>query len=338
MSKWLVLPLIVVAYIATSVTAASPRDRDHDRPPDRRERQHQLSTKFRSAGRDPDHARLNNRPELRLRTHPRRAFPSPATTGVPGGWTPARTVSADMTINTPGAVVQDILFTSGADIVVNAPNVTIRRVKLQGGVITTNLNNPVIEDTTLEPPPGQFSVATDYPAIGEGGYTARRVKILRYGEGFRGSNAPIRVEDSFVFIHPSTQRTGCAGDLHSDGYQSYGAKGATFINNTMVFSTDCGSSPYYAGYGGKDPSVPTINTGRYNVDRLLVENGGYPFRQQTPGSVTGLRIVNKSWAFGPIDNRCSVISPWEAKIVTIDSTYQVTRVVRNQPCNTEVVE
>ena len=137
MSKWLVLPLIVVAYIATSVTAASPRDRDHDRPPDRRERQHQLSTKFRSAGRDPDHARLNNRPELRLRTHPRRAFPSPATTGVPGGWTPARTVSADMTINTPGAVVQDILFTSGADIVVNAPNVTIRRVKLQGGVITS---------------------------------------------------------------------------------------------------------------------------------------------------------------------------------------------------------
>ena len=55
MSKWLVLPMVVVAYIATSATTAAPRDRDHDGLPDRWERQHQLSTKFRSAGRDPDH-------------------------------------------------------------------------------------------------------------------------------------------------------------------------------------------------------------------------------------------------------------------------------------------
>ena len=29
---------------------------------------------------------------------------------------------------------------------------------------------------------------------------------------------------------------------------------------------------------------------------------------------------------------CSVLSPWEAKLVTIDSNYQVASVVRDQPC------
>jgi hypothetical protein len=73
MSKWLVLPTIVLVYIATSATAAAPRDRDHDRLPDRWERNHQLSTAIPSAKRDPDSDRLSNRRELRLRTHPRRA-------------------------------------------------------------------------------------------------------------------------------------------------------------------------------------------------------------------------------------------------------------------------
>jgi hypothetical protein len=49
--------------------------------------------------------------------------------------------------------------------------------------------------------------------------------------------------------------------------------------------------------------------------------------------VTGLRIVNNSWVYGPLgDMDCSAISPWEAKLVTIDSNYQVTGIVRDQPC------
>jgi hypothetical protein len=72
MSKWLVLPMIVLACIAVTATAG-PRDRDHDRLPDRWERNHHLSTAISSAKRDPDSDRLNNRRELRRRTHPRRA-------------------------------------------------------------------------------------------------------------------------------------------------------------------------------------------------------------------------------------------------------------------------
>jgi hypothetical protein len=73
MLKWLVLPMTVFAYLAATVIAAAPRDRDHDRLPDRWERSHGLSAAKASARRDPDRDRLINRRELRLRTHPRRA-------------------------------------------------------------------------------------------------------------------------------------------------------------------------------------------------------------------------------------------------------------------------
>ena len=73
MLRWLVLPMTVFAYLAATVSASTPGDRDHDHLPDRWERNHHLSATTPSAKRDPDGDRLNNRRELRLRTHPRRA-------------------------------------------------------------------------------------------------------------------------------------------------------------------------------------------------------------------------------------------------------------------------
>ena len=69
------------------------------------------------------------------------------------------TRTTDLVISTPGAVVQDVQL-DGADVIVNAPNVTLRRLKLRGGYIdnragSTCNNGLVIEDTTLEPAPGQ---------------------------------------------------------------------------------------------------------------------------------------------------------------------------------------
>jgi Bacterial TSP3 repeat len=429
MSKWLVLPMIVLAYIATSATAAAPRDRDHDRLPDRWERSHHLSTAIPSAKRDPDSDRLTNRRELRIRTHPRHAdsdrdrlrdgaevrrfhsnprkwdtdgdrlsdwreirrlhtnprkrdtdgdgfrdrcelrsgtnprnresrpmrrcsesppeppknvtptpapapaggFPNPASTGVPAGWTPARTLSTNLTVTTAGAVVQDIRFTNGADILVRAPNVTVRRVDLQGGIITNQIGTCnaglLVEDTTIEPQPGQAYTTDAGPVIGEGGYTARRVEIWKRGEGFRASDCgPVTIEDSFTYILGDT--ADCGLDLHSDGLQGYFGTGVIARNNTFIFGNKCGTSPWF---------VPRNqgNSGNYTVDRMLVAGGGYVFRQGVPASITGLRIVNRSWVYGPISNLCSVISPWEAKIVNIDSNYQVTGVVRDQPCNTQ---
>jgi Bacterial TSP3 repeat len=455
MAKWLLLPMLVLAYIATSATAAAPPDRDHDRLPDRWERKHRLSTAIPSAMRDPDVDHLTNRRERRLHTHPRRAdtdrdglrdgaevrrfhtnprkrdtdgdglsdrrevrrlhtnprkrdtdgdgfgdrvelragtdprdrrshprrggsvppqtpgnptpspasgFPNRRTTGVPDGWVPARTRSTDLTINTAGAVVEDVLLSDGADLLVNAPDVTIRRVKLQGGVINnwpsgTCRTGMVIEDTTLEPIAGQPFERSDVPAIAWGAYTARRVEIVNRGEGPRvadcaeGALGRVTVEDSFIFIKGDEFGTPwCINDSHSDGTQAVHGRGADFRNNTIIFANACGTSPYFMGYGGTNPNVPTVNTGTYNVHRLLIGGGGAVFRQQVPGSITGLRIINNSWWHFPIDNRCSVLKPWEAKIVEVDAQavkggvpnpdadYRVTSVVRDQPCNTEVVE
>ena len=62
--------------------------------------------------------------------------------------------------------------------------------------------------------------------------------------------------------------------------------------------------------------------------------GGYSFRDGMPSTVTGLRIQQGTWGYGPIDVKCSVMSAWEAKRVTVDAGYRVT-VVGDQPCNTE---
>ena len=90
--------------------------------------------------------------------------------------------------------------------------------------------------------------------------------------------------------------------------------------------TYCGTSPWFVVH-------PSDSTGHYTIDRLLVAGGGYSFRQELPASVTGLRVVDRSWCLGPLtEMNCSVISPWEAKLVNIDANYQVTSVVRNLPC------
>jgi hypothetical protein len=257
-------------------------------------------------------------------------FPTPASTGVPAGWTPAQVRTTDLVVTQPGTVVQDLLL-QNASIIVRAPNVTIRRVDLQGGSITNFNGNPcqggmVVEDTTIEPPPGeQYSIETE-GVIEASGYTARRVKIWRRSEGFRSEEdcGGVRIEDSFAKIVIPPGRC----DLHSDGIQGYGGAWTTVVNTTIDFNeASCGTAPYFMP---KNQG----NTGT-TIDRMLVMGGGYPFRNGVPGTVSGLKIVKDSWVFGPIDVACSLLSSWDAAIVTITPDYQVASTVKAQPCNTE---
>jgi hypothetical protein len=262
-------------------------------------------------------------------------FPSPETTGVPAGWVPRETRDSELTVTQPGTVVQDIRFTNGAGIVVKADDVTIRRVELQGGAITNQYgdaptgcgHNMLVEDATFAPAP-RFQ-PSDFPVIGEGGYTARRIEVDGRGEGPRLSDCgAVVLEDSFIRIHGADPGTAACDQVHSDGVQAVAGVGATARNNTIVMETSCGTSPWYVGN-------PGLNTGRYTIDRLLVAGGGYVFRQGAAAAITGLRIVDGSWVYGPIDVACGRISPWEAKIVRIDRRYRVTRVVRSQRCDTD---
>jgi hypothetical protein len=258
-------------------------------------------------------------------------FPNPSTTGVPAGWVPAQTRTSDLVVTTPGAVVQDIRLVN-ADILVQAPNVTIRRVDLQGGTIndwpggSPCGNGMVVEDTTIEPAPGESSSIDTEGVISYGGYTARRVKIWRRSEGFRDGGkpdcGPVRVEDSFAKIVIPSGRC----DLHSDGLQGYYGDAVTVVNTTIDFvDAACGTAPFFVPKNQGNTSA--------TVDGLLVMGGGYPFRMGVPGTVSNLNIVNNSWGYGPIDVACSMVSSWNAKIVTITPDYQIAGVVRAQPCN-----
>ncbi len=319
--------------------------------------------------RDSDGDGYSDRREIRARTNPRRpashpsgppdvvpgappvpapggpgapppagGFPNPASTGVPAGWSPSQVLTSTLTVSQAGAVVEDVQL-DDADIVVAAPNVTIRRVKLRGGRIT-NFAGPVcqpgmtIEDTTLEPPPGALSSPDGEGVVEAGGYTARGVEIWRRAEGFRASGngepgcGPIRIEDSFAKIVIPLADGECDDRYHSDGIQGYGGPPTTLVNVTIDFEeAPCGTAPFFFPKDQGNTSVA--------VDRLLVMGGGYPFRLGVPGPVSGLRIVAASWAFGPIDVACSLVTGWDAAIVRIDADYQVSSTVRSQPCDTD---
>jgi len=271
-------------------------------------------------------------------------FPNESTTGTPAGWVPTTTRSTDMDVNTPGAVVQNVRFTNGAKLNINAPNVTVQDVELQGGWIDTSGENTLIQDTTID----RLAPETDG---GEGvisycGYTAVRVKILDRNEGFRESGCDpgvaTTIKDSFVRITPPDScENGSNTDWHGDGIQGYYGTDLIVQNVTIDFHEDAkcqATSPFF--YNGGSGGSPN---GHAFINGLLLKGGGYSFRLGTPApnSVQGLRIVNKSWRYAPIDittvdgGGCSAISPWEAKLVTVDSNWKVTSTVGNLPCQND---
>jgi hypothetical protein len=163
--------------------------------------------------------------------------------------------------------------------------------------------------------------------VSYGGYTARRVKIWRREEGFRAGGrssgcGPVRIEDSFVKI---SVPPGCPGDPHSDGIQGFDGPPLTVRNTTIDFTeAACGTAPFFVPESQGNTSV--------DVDRLLVMGGGATFRDGVPGRVRGLRIVDESWSYRPVDVECQLLRSWDAKLVTISRSYTVTSTRRRQPC------
>jgi hypothetical protein len=285
-------------------------------------------------------------------------FPNPDTTGVPAGWTPLQTRTTDFHVTTPGAVVHDIRL-DNADLLIDAPNVTVQRVELRGGRLlnatgdTCAGNGLVVEDSTIGPPPGQTDPAEEPYVVGEGGYTLRRVEINNVGDGPRTSYkpegcGPVVIEDSFIRV---TQPPGHEA-WHTDGTQAW-------YGDRLVMRNDTIDAQGYPIIGTSSAFFyPDQHNASATVDGLLVMGGAATFRLGEPhlrvggsldetrdtfgnpygtSTVKNLRIVDGSWIYFPIDVKCSVISSWEAKIVgpvaRTDSGYAVTEIRRDQPCN-----
>ncbi len=271
---------------------------------------------------------------------PAGGFPRPSTTGVPAGWAPQQVRTSNMTVTTPNAVIQNIQF-DNADLILHAPNVTVRNVRFRGGSVYTDhggqnggcRNGHLIEATEFLPRPGQTraTIADDQlPAIYWGGYTARRVKVWNWGEGLTvGAKSsgcgPVRIENSLVKL-----AVDCSSgvDWHSDGVQGYDGN-AVSVSNSVFDSREaqCGTAPFF--YPHSQGNI------RADLDRVLVRGGGFSFRLGMPATVRGLMIADGEWGYGPIDVKCSVVTSWNASLVDVTSDYQVARTVRSQPCNTE---
>lgn len=266
-------------------------------------------------------------------TTPAAGFPNATTTGVPAGWVPATTRSTDLRVTTPGAIVQDLRLTNGADILVDAPNVTIRRVLLEGGRIDlspgTTCNRTRIEQTTIRRPAGTVTDADQEGRITPGGWDVDRLHLDGVPEGLRAGGKAQCGDNAIANSYLRIQAPDVCADWHGDGIQGYDGGPVTVSNVAVDFQER-------AGCGGTAPFFYPHSQGNTSatVDGLLVRGGGFSFRLGMPATVRGLAIVDGSWGFGPIDVRCSAVSSWEAAIVRVDADNRVTAVVRAQPCST----
>jgi hypothetical protein len=258
-------------------------------------------------------------------------FPTRRSAGVPVGWTPKRTATSTVTVDKPGAVVEDLRIVNG-DLNITAPDVTVRRVEVQGGVIDNFAGSECspglkLIAVTVRRAPGQVTEG-DFPAIGVGGYTARRVEISGLPEGFRvggaGNCGPVKIVNSWATV---TSPDICE-DWHGDGLQGYDGGHLVLRRSVlkMRMTDDCGgTAPFFYPADQGNTSV--------DIDGLVVAGGGYPFRLGMPGTVRNLHIVQGSWVFGPIDVKCDALSTWEADIAVLRGGQP--RGVRTQRCNTD---
>jgi len=152
-----------------------------------------------------------------------RPKPGPTNTGVPAGTTLKK--SGTVTVDQDGAVVEDLDI--DGQVMVNADNVTIRRVRITSGdYYPIRYDDPhrglVVEDTEII---GTSDDAT--AAISFSHYTARRVNVHGSADGLK-ADEDVLIEDSW--IHDPRNADG----QHNDGVQSTGGKGVTLRHNVIA--------------------------------------------------------------------------------------------------------
>lgn len=227
-------------------------------------------------------------------------------------------------------------------LIVQADDVVIRNSQVDGPVLNSYAGvgdgrySYSIQDSTV----GTESCDSTGTAVGNGNFTAERVHIRGFGDGIRASAPNITVRDSFIKL--------CTNDpsSHSDGIQDYPrTENLIFDHNTV---DQCGGRVPTDGVcdmkgGYTSPIFIHSNTdGGTNgaqITNNLVMGGVYSiYLWPQPGKswiVTGNRIVDGTWAYGPAEARghCGEVDEWKDNTaVTIDSSYRVTSTVRTVPC------
>ena len=184
------------------------------------------------------------------------AFPDASCTGVPAGT--SLTPSGGLTISTAGAVIDGREITG--QVVVNAPNVTIRRSRIRANsmwVIDNRSTGLVVEDSEIfnRPVSGQNNC---HNAIGDANFTVRRSEISGCENAANIGGDNVTFVDNFVHDLDTTGPSYVWGmDPHTDGLQmSPGADNIVVRHNTIDPSPGGGvTSPIIMGVNGSQNNV-----------------------------------------------------------------------------------
>jgi hypothetical protein len=257
-------------------------------------------------------------------------FPAPACTGLPAGTklTLLAASGADggaYRVTVPGTVLDGVHVTG--DLLIAANDVNVRNSQIDGKVINEGAAGEffsfTIADTTIGPESGCIGL----PGLGEAKYSATRVLVRGHDDGFRISGNNVKISDSFARL--------CATgpDDHSDGIQAYcpdaPCTGLVFYHNTVDARNIDATFMV---------NLVDRNLGTVAVINNLLMGGAYTLVMQWRSGATwvahGNRIVDKAWTFGPVstEGTCAQIDWSDNSIVTIDSDYRVSSVVKPQPC------
>jgi hypothetical protein len=193
-------------------------------------------------------------------------WPGPDSTGVPDDVTLVR--SGPVTISTPDAVVEGLEI--HGDLTILADNVTVRHVRVVGGVVrvgdeTVSPGGVILMDSEVD---GRGrSDAPRLAGIGYSGITVLRADIHHVGVGV-AAVADVVVRDSW--IHDLVVEGDPAdGGSHNEPILSNGGRNLRFIGNRLEAGPEPNMSAALALYGDFEPIIDVEVTGN------LLAGGGY---------------------------------------------------------------
>jgi hypothetical protein len=259
-------------------------------------------------------------------------YPNAGCTGVPAGVS-LKTISGTVVIDegyvqANGGRDSKGMFTlyqkkvtGGVDIRTN--DVVIQQSEINGPVVNDNTSArskfTIVDSTVIGSTSGCSSFGNG--AIGVSNYTATRVRVSGFPDAFRVAGSNILIEDSYATLCSANPND------HSDGLQAYGAANGTNItirHNTIdqrAVTNGAATAPLFIPNDGDRQGNTNITV---NVTDNLLAGGGYSMRIYgdlpfSAPNVTGNKIVNNTWAYGPVDMTCSRIGNWSGNaVVTYD--------------------
>jgi hypothetical protein len=222
-------------------------------------------------------------------------LPDVETTGVTPG-VPLTAVNGSVTLSTPGMVYENRIVTG--TITVNAPNVTIRNVRLMNtsphyGIKAFDISGLLLDHVEID-----LGGNYDAKGIAFDGYTARNV-FFHNGADCAHFGNDVVIEDSLCVIGPDANDDGwpdstafCDGPEHHDGFQSDGGGNIVLRRNTIRLP--CG------GTSAILMSTNTDDISNVVIQDNLMAGGGYTLycnagpdvRNET---VTGNRFSRIYW-------------------------------------------